>query len=1043
MAEVKIDSKLFQERISHFATAWKNDLRTKDGLFDGASSIVVMMGKMEEMPEFHKNNAMHFWLLGYEFPTTLMLLTVETLYVLTTQKKAKHLEQLKGGRFPIEVLVRGKDAAENEQLFVTIADKIKAAGEKVGTIVKDTSKGPFVDEWNKVFSDKCKDVETVDITPALSTHAFSIKDENELRAMRTASKACVALMTPYFLDEMSNILDSEKKVTHSQLAEKVDRKLDDTKFWKTVELPNKGKLPSDFDAGQLDWILGPAIQSGGKYDLRFASDANNENLHAGIIIAGMGLRYKSYCSMIARTYLVDPNKAQESNYKLLHMIHNNILKEIQDGMTAKEVYLKALNLIKVKKPEMEKHFLKNVGWGIGLENRDPTLVLNAKNNRVLKDGMTLIIHTGFQDIDNPQPQDKNSKVYSLVLTDTIRVTTSEPVVFTAESPTSADANSFFFKDDEEAEPAPRKEKKDSRVGAVATKNITSTRLRSERSNQVDEGAEQKRKEHQKELAHKKQKEGLARFAEATGGKNGAEVKKFKRFESYKRDNQLPLKVKNLEVVVDSRNSTVILPILGRPVPFHINTIKNASKSDENDFSFLRINFLSPGQGVVRKDDQPFEDASAHFVRSLTFRSADGERYSEIAAQISNMKRDAVKKEQEKKDMEDVVEQDKLVEIRNRRPAVLDNVYIRPAMEGKRVPGKVEIHQNGIRYQSPLNAQHRVDILFSNVRHLFFQPCAHELIVIVHIHLKDPIIVGNKKKTKDVQFYREATDIQFDETGNRKRKYRYGDEDEFEAEQEERRRRAELDRLFQGFAQKIAEAGRSEGIEVDMPIRDLGFHGVPFRSNVFIQPTTDCLMQVVEPPFMVITIEDIEIAHLERVQFGLKNFDMVFIFKDFARAPYHINTIPVEFLDQVKDFLDSSDIAYSEGRLNLNWPTIMKTVTADTHQFFVDGGWGFLQENSDDEDGEESEEESAFELDDDELDEVSESSEEGSDFGSNASDDASDDDGDLDSEDEGEDWDELEKKAKRRDRESGLEEEKRGPAGKKGGANAKAKGQRKR
>lgn len=41
---------------------------------------------------------------------------------------AKHLEQLKGGRFPIEVLVRGKDAAENEKLFVTVADKIKEAG---------------------------------------------------------------------------------------------------------------------------------------------------------------------------------------------------------------------------------------------------------------------------------------------------------------------------------------------------------------------------------------------------------------------------------------------------------------------------------------------------------------------------------------------------------------------------------------------------------------------------------------------------------------------------------------------------------------------------------------------------------------------------------------------------------------------------------------------------------------------------------------------------------------------------------------------------
>jgi len=348
------------------------------------------------------------------------------------------------------------------------------------------------------------------------------------------------------------------------------------------------------------------------------------------------------------------------------------------------------------------------------------------------------------------------------------------------------------------------------------------------------------------------------------------------------------------------------------------------------------------------------------------------------------------------------------------------------MEGKRVPGKLEIHQNGIRYQSPLSTQQRVDILFSNVRHLFFQPCQHELIVVIHIHLKDPIIVGNKKKTKDVQFYREATDIQFDETGNRRRKYRYGDEDEFEQEQEERRRRGELDRMFHGFAQKIAEAGKNESLEVDMPIRELGFHGVPFRSNVFIQPTTDCLIQVVEPPFMVLTLEDIEIAHLERVQFGLKNFDLVFVFKDYSRAPYHINTIPMEQIEDVKDWLDNSDILYSEGPLNLSWPTIMKTVTADPHQFFQDGGWSFLQQESDDEGGsDEEDEESAFEIDDDDLDAASESSEEDSDYGSNVSDEDDEDEAELSDEDEGEDWDEMEQKAKKRDRESGLDDEDRG------------------
>lgn len=489
--------------------------------------------------------------------------------------------------------------------------------------------------------------------------------------MRTASKACIALMNPYFVEEMSNVLDEEKKVKHSALANKLDGKIDDSKWWTTVELPSKSKMPSDFDPSQLDWTHGPIIQSGGKFDLKMTAVVDDELLHAGVIISSMGLRYKSYCSIIARTYLVDPNKTQESNYKLLLQVHGVIIKEIRDGANVKDIYAKALSMIKSKKPELEKHFMKNVGAGIGIETRDSTLILNAKSVRSLKDGVTLCVTTGFNDIENPNPQDKKSKTYSMVLSDTLRVTQSDAVVFTGDAPSDSDAISFFFKDDEEPEPTPKKAKKDSTVGAVATKNITKTKLRAERTTQADEGAEAKRREHQRELAKKKQEEGMVRFAEETGNQNGAVVKKFKRFESYKRDNQFPPRVRDLAIVMDQKNSTIVLPIMGRPVPFHIQTIKNASKSDEGDFAYLRINFLSPGQGVGRKDDQPFEDASAHFVRSLTFRSHDGDRLQDIANQISNMKRDAVKREQEKKEMEDVVEQDKLVEIRSKHCDVFE------------------------------------------------------------------------------------------------------------------------------------------------------------------------------------------------------------------------------------------------------------------------------------------------------------------------------------------------------------------------------------
>ena len=880
--------------------------------------------------------------------------------------------------------------------------------------------GPFIDEWKSVYGEASKDLEEVDIASAVSAAALSAKDETELRSIRNASKACTLLMSDAFVDEMSEILDEEKKVTHEKMADNLDAKLEDKKFFPD----RKSKLPSDFTADNLDWAYGPVIQSGGKYDFKLTAVADKNNLRPGTIIAGLGLRYKSYCSMVARTYLVDPNKSQENAYKLLLAVHDAVIKEAKVGVAAKDLYNKAISIIRNKKSDLEQYFVKNVGAGIGIETRDGTLILNGKTARQLKDGMTLCITTGFSDIKNPDPQDKASATYSLLLSDTVRIKgNGSAVIFTASAPWDLESTSFFFKDDEEdAKESPKaKSKKDPKIGAIATSNITKSKLRAERTTQADEGAEARRRAHQKELAQKKQAEGLERYSEAMGDQNGVAEKKFKKFESYKRDNQLPSRVKDLVIVVDQRSATVLLPIMGRPVPFHINTIKNASHNDEGEFTYLRINFLSPGQGVGRKDDQPFEDPNAHFVRSLTFRSTDKARMGDIATQITDLRKSMVRREQEKKEMEDVVEQDKLSE--NRKPTRLETVFVRPAMDGKRVPGQVELHLNGLRYRD--HRGNAIDVLFSNIKHLFFQPCKHELIVLIHIHLKNPIMIG-KKKTKDVQFYREATDMQFDETGNRKRKHRLHDDEEFEMEQEERRRRALLDKEFKTYAEKIenATAGTDHSVGVDVPFRELGFNGVPFRSNVYMQPTTSCIVQLTEPPFTVITLDEIEVAHLERVQFGLKNFDMVFVFKDFHRPPAHINTIPVESLEPVKDWLDSIDIPISEGPLNLNWATIMKTVTADPHQFFADGGWSFLAADSDDEDQSEEEEESAFEMDESELEVSDESSEADSDFDENASDEASAD-GSMDDDESGEDWDELEKKAKKKDRDGGLDDDEGG------------------
>ena len=96
----------------------------------------------------------------------------------------------------------------------------------------------------------------------------------------------------------------------------------------------------------------------------------------------------------------------------------------------------------------------------------------------------------------------------------------------------------------------------------------------------------------------------------------------------------------------------------------------------------------------------------------------------------------------------------------------------------------------------------------------------------------------------------------------------------------------------------------------------------------------------QPPF-VVTLEDLELVHFERVQFQLKNFDMVFIFKDYNKKVMVVGSIPMNLLDHVKDWLNNVDIKYTEGVQSLNWTKIMKTITDDPEGFFEDGGWNFL------------------------------------------------------------------------------------------------------
>ncbi|XVE89509.1 hypothetical protein DITRI_Ditri20bG0002500 [Diplodiscus trichospermus] len=164
-----------------------------------------------------------------------------------------------------------------------------------------------------------------------------------------------------------------------------------------------------------------------------------------------------------------------------------------------------------------------------------------------------------------------------------------------------------------------------------------------------------------------------------------------------------------------------------------------------------------------------------------------------------------------------------------------------------------------------------------------------------------------------------------------------DPNEIEEEQKERDRKNKINMDFQSFVNRF----NGLDLEFDQPLRELGFHGVPYKASAFIVPTSSCLVELLETPFLVVTLSEIEIVNLERVGLGQKNFDMTIVFKDFKKDVLRIDSIPSTSLDGIKEWLDTTDIKYYESKLNLNWRQILKTIIDDPQSFIENEGWEFL------------------------------------------------------------------------------------------------------
>lgn len=1041
----------FRERFTKLFTWWKGG---EEPGFKGTQAVAIATGVFESDADigYLKSISIATWLFGGELQGTAVIFSESEALILLPPADLSTFSSLnstaKDGLPRITVLAND-DSTVDTAVRRTVGDYSSIA---VLTKEMASSKGPTASIVNSL--GKRNPVNAASAVAAV----LAVKDQEEENRLKKAAILSARVMKMTLTSKIEKTIDEDRKTSHTTLSDIAEE---------AIINPSKVKL--NFNADYCDPCFPPIIQSADsrtksrKFDLRPSAESSDEHLAFGCIVASIGARFSFYCSNVSRTLLIGPSKTQQEVYDIVLGAQQSAIRALVPDAPLKNSFAAAVNALKggqkrladggLDAPDLVGSLLKNVGFGTGIEYRDSAFILNNKNQMKVRLGMTFVVSVGVENIT-----DKDNGLYSILISDTVLVRSENlgPDVLTATS--RKDFKHISYDIQAEADDEPRGSSNGERMksnGASDRTRLTGEiddvipvdaprgrrRGAQDSDNMVEaEEEEQRRKKHQELLAKNMLDRGLSRLK---GGNiltiDDAKQTKKKLLDEYcafKSPKEFaPLKPRC--VVVDMDHEAIIVPINGIPVPFHISTLKNATKSDEGQYSYLRINFHTPvatvSRGLGRPDNSPKfpgfaveKGSCCAFIKEFTFRSSNPINLNDSLRKIKELRKRVSEKASHQLEKESLVEQQNLVIERGRSQLSLPEVSIRPPMaKGKNNIGILEAHQNGFRYRSRNGA---VDIIYGNIRNAFFQDANKELLVLIHFHLKNEIMIGNKR-AKDVQFYVQVMEAVVKLNENRRRQF---DQDELEEEQQERELRNRTNKAFHKFTKEVEDR---YGIDFDVPYRQLEFMGAPKSVAVTLLPTVSCIVNLTEWPPFVLNLEDVEVAHFERVIFSLRNFDMVFVLKGFEDDPtatgraakdywLRISSIPMEELTPLKRYLDEQNIKYYEGKISLQWNEVLKNVRQDLEAFYNEGGWKFLSiEDDDDEEGSEGKEDS---LDGDvEFDPGSddnyESGSESSDSDSDASDavrelegDSDEGEGELSSGEEGATWEELEGEAYRDD-----------------------------
>ncbi|MES1920611.1 FACT complex subunit spt16, partial [Bonamia ostreae] len=370
-------------------------LRSVQSSFTEELCSIIIVSESSSVDSYAKSSAVFIWLFGFDIPGSVLVYSFENKMLhLFSDKYANSNVFGDSGDLKTEKMSAFEESVKDEKF-----------GTKKSVLFLKNKSGEL---FQKVFATIKSNFLLVECNSAVGK-LLSVKTGKERNCAEKAANLCSAVYKYFLVPKIETVIDEDIKITHSTLSKSTE---------KIINTPNKVQINLNPDF--VESCYSPIIQSGGEYNMKLSAESTSNPLkitkNAPVLIS-LGVRYKSYCCNMSRSLMFDPSEEQKRVYNTALCAFEAAVDALKPGTEVKRIWEIVRNVVEDKYPEKVDKLMKNCGFGIGIQFREPGFVIHKSNANKIENGMIFNLSVGFENLEDTI----SNTPYAIQIADTVVV----------------------------------------------------------------------------------------------------------------------------------------------------------------------------------------------------------------------------------------------------------------------------------------------------------------------------------------------------------------------------------------------------------------------------------------------------------------------------------------------------------------------------------------------------------------------------------------------------------------------------------------------